>query len=139
MSEANLIHQPGLPAGNPDVKFPGLRWDPKTGNCETFNSAGDVPEGWLDHHPDDPAHGGSPRAAKADKPAAADKVELPLTRKEIMEHLKAGNVTFSPTLGTAALYELLVTSAKEALTAAAIEFDPAETNAVTLLGLFTKE
>lgn len=136
MSEANLIKAPGLPVGDPSIKFPGMRWDPKTGENQTFQSAGDVPEGWIDHHPNDGEQGTPPKAAR---PAPADKVELPLTRKEIVEHLKAGGVAFTITAGTQALYDLLLASVQGALTEQKIEFDPAETNVVTLLGLFPKE
>jgi hypothetical protein len=38
-----------------NANYPAFRWHPETGEAKVFNSEGDVPEGWLHKHPEDPS------------------------------------------------------------------------------------
>lgn len=109
-----------------DPKFPGMRWHPETGENRIFNSAAEVPDGWQDRHPADTAD------AKPAPPPTAN--PLPMSKAEVKAALTAGGIAFEPRLGHKALYEILVVSLKEHLTAAGIEF-PADATAPQLLAL----
>lgn len=135
MGEANIIRHVTPPPGDPSVKFPGQRWDPASGDTKVFQTAGDVPEGWLDHYPSDEEKSDAKSAAP--KPAAD---ALPMTRAQVIDYLKAGTVPFQGNAGTKALYDLLVASLKEALAALPTPVTaPEGADAVALLDLFPKE
>lgn len=125
---------------------PTMAWNPEKleeGGYEsrTFNHPSEVPEGWLDTHPEHPSLKVpvkppgviNPKGSKA--PEAA-KVPLDMTRKEITAALDEGGVKYDPQAKVADLYPLLTENVKKALLEAEIEFDP---NAGTkaLLALLT--
>lgn len=120
----NILPKPGVfsPKGTFSA-FPGMRWHPETGECKTFATAAEMPEGWLDCHP----------SSLPEKPA-----DQAMTRKEITAALNDGGISFKPTASTASLYDLLVDSLKTALVTAEIYFDSASTDARALMGLFPK-
>jgi hypothetical protein len=136
MGEANIIRHVTPPAGDASIKFPGQRWDPATGETRVFQDAGDVPEGWIDRYPTPEEMAEGKTVAK--NTAAPD--ALPLTRAQVTDYLKAGNVPFAGNAGTKALYDLLVASLKEALAALPTPVTaPEGADAVALLALFPSE
>lgn len=134
MADHNIIRHEILPPKAKFTEFPGMRWDPVTGEGKVYEKAEDVPEGHLNYHP----HGDSAPPKKADaKPAAGD--ALNLTKDEVKAALKAGKIEFKANAGHKALYDLLVTSVKAELVKAEIEHDAASTDAKALLELLLKE
>ena len=96
-------------------------YDPVTRQGQIFNSADEVPEGWVDRLDGEPsAIGSKPRPAAMEKP-----VDDPtaMSRKEITEALKAGGISFSPTEKTEALSDLLKGKVMEVLAKRNIPFD----------------
>jgi hypothetical protein len=136
MGEANLIKHPTPPAGDPSIKFPGQRWDPATGDTRVFQEAGEVPEGWIDRYPTPEEMADAKVAVK--NTAVAD--ALPLTRAQITDYLKAGNVPYQGNASTRSLYDLLVASLKEALAALPTPVTaPEDADVPALLALFPAE
>jgi hypothetical protein len=86
-----------------DPKFPALMWHPETGEASVFNSAEEIPEGYLDKHP---KHAGDVKPI----------VKTELSRSEIIAALRERGIEFAPATGTPKLYDLLVNAieAKEA-------------------------
>lgn len=82
-----------------DREYPAMKWHPETGASEIFNSASDVPEGYLDCHPNSVQDNRPPPAPKAGV--------LPMTKAEMVAALKAGNIEYPANAGAKALYELL--------------------------------
>lgn len=133
MSEDNLPRNPGPPVGDASIKFPGQRWDPATGDTRVFQSAGDVPEGWIDRYP-------TPKEMSAAPKPSAPAPAVPLTRAQIVDYLKAGSVPYAGNSGTKALYDLLVASLVEALAALPTPvIAPADADVTALLALFPAE
>lgn len=111
-----------------------LRWDPKTGEAKEFEK-GNVPEGFLDHHPEDPAYKNKPEAEKPVVPVV-EKVKPTLNRKETIAALTHASVTFDEKATAVDLYSLLLTEVKAELVKANIEHDAASEDAKALLALF---
>ena len=104
-----------------DVSFPAWYYDPATKQGQVFNSADEVPEGWVDRLDGEPtAIGSKPRTPAKEKPAADPAA---MTRKEITEALKAGGISFSPTEKTETLHDLLKGKVMEVLAQRNIAFD----------------
>lgn len=97
-------------------KFPGWRYDPATGEGGLFNSADEVPDGWLDHVP-------PPGAPLAQEPAVS--VRKPMTRAEITAALDSGRISYDPKAKADELHALLRDKVIAALKARAIAFDEA--------------
>jgi hypothetical protein len=111
------------------AKFPGMRWHPTTGENQVFQSAEDVPEGYLDYHPSNPPEGAEPVKAAPDA--------LPMSREEIVKELSEGGIAFKANAKTEKLYGVLVEAVKAHLTASEIEF-PETANGPELLALVPK-
>lgn len=94
--------------------MPRMRWNAKTGEPILLNKDQADPPGYLDHHPDDEEKGGGREKAQA-------KAKL-LPRKEVIQALKDGDVSFDAKAGTEELNTLLLGKLREALTAQEIEF-----------------
>lgn len=90
---------------------PTMAWHPKTGENKIFNSSSEVPEGWLDTHPNN----------------VAEKSAPDMTRKEIIAALSSGGIQFDERANKETLYEVLTDAVKKALTEAEITFNPALT------------
>lgn len=101
--------------------MPKMRWHPVTGENQTFADEESAPEGWLDHHPADPAH------AKPAEPVVPAEVlpppEKPLTGKELVVALTEGGIVFDKNAKVAELDALLRDALVAALTKAAVPFD----------------
>lgn len=100
--------------------MPKMRWNPETGESKVFATVEDVPEGWLDHHPEDPAYAD----ATAEKATPAAKG---LSKSETIAALKQGGVTHDPKATLPELTELLVTALRGALDAKGVEYTPEAT------------
>jgi hypothetical protein len=99
-----------------DQSYPALKWHPETGDCRLFHSEGQVPKGWLDQHP---------RNLAPEKLDPASPAALPMTRKEIVEALNSGGISYDPKAKASVLFDQLTVAVKEALTEANISFDDA--------------
>lgn len=120
-----------VPPPKGDPAYPAMMWHPETGENRIFNSADEVPEGWLDTHPNNKdAAEQRKAAAEARNPPAT----LPLTRAEIVKALGDGGINFNPRAATKALYDQLLGELKKTLTEAGIAYEQ-EADAKTLLGL----
>lgn len=106
---------------------PRMRWHPTTGESQVFTADSDVPEGWLDHHPDDARHAAvekQPDPSKAKAPAgAAAAVALPMTRDEIKAALDKAEIAYAKNAKDQTLYDLLLTSLRQYLTAQTVPFN----------------
>lgn len=111
---------------------PTRAWHPQTGESQVFNHPSEVPEGWLDTHPDN---------IKKDAPKAAevknDGEKLSMTRKELVEALAAGGIEHDPKAPVKVLDGVLREAAIAFLTDAKVEFD-AKADTKTLVGLLPK-
>lgn len=101
--------------------FPSMRWHPETGEARVFNAAHEVPEGWLDAHPNDPK-------AKAAEPAGdsageGEPAKEDLTRAQIIAALTEGQIEFSKNARTGPLYVKLTEAVKANLAARNITFE----------------
>lgn len=97
---------------------PTMAWHPETGESKIYNHPSEVPEGWLDTHPDN--------VPKAPKPAPSPvEDKLPMTRKEIVAALTEGGLQFDPKAPVKVLYAQLTDAVKSALTDAGVSFDDA--------------
>lgn len=112
-----------------DPNFPAFKWHPETGEQKYCTSAEEVPEGWIDTHPNN-----VPPKADADKPAKVVEPELPMKRKDITKELDAAGVEYPKSATTKALYELLGDTAKNFLTANKVEY-AADADVPALLAL----
>lgn len=111
--------------------FPALMWHAVTGEVGLFTKAEDVPEGYIDTHPNNLANVAQPAAELVAAPA----VILSMTRKEIVKALEDGGIQFNPRAKAVELHDLLVAKVKEVLKNMELEFDDACTDAKILLGL----
>ena len=91
-----------------------MRWNPETGEAQVFAKDADVPEGWLDHHPADPAY-----AAPDEEAASQNKTPKPkpMTKGELTAALKSGGIEFDNDAKVAELDALLHGKLREVLTA----------------------
>lgn len=135
----NVTESTADTAGSPEAKaraeksaFPAMLWHPETGESRVFHKAGDVPEGWLDTHPDNVKN-----LPKAEKAAQTKPVPLSMTRKEMVQALQDGGISFDPASKVDVLYAILTEAVKKFLTDAEVEFDPA-TDTKALLELLPK-
>lgn len=112
-----------------DKNYPAYKWHPQTGDAKIFESASEVPEGWLDTHP------ANLKNVTTDAPKSD---ELPMSRDEIKDALKAGNIEFVSNAKTPALYALLVENLQSHLKDAGVEF-PENATAPELLALVPKQ
>lgn len=103
-----------------DDKFPAWFYDPETKQGQVFQSADDVPDGWVETLDD--------ALTKVEKAAPV------MARKAVIAELKNGGIEFDAKANTADLYDLLKGKLMEALTAQNIEFD-ADASAPELLKL----
>ncbi len=108
-----------------DHAYPALKWHPDTGESRVFHNEGQVPKGWLNQHPD---------AIKPEKLDPATPLPVPMTRREIMDALHSGEISYDPKAKTSVLFDQLTVAVKQALTAADISFDDA-TDTKELLAL----
>jgi|GEM_PF-4803772 len=124
----NIAPKPGVFShSTPRPDYPALKWHPETGECSLFNDAAEVPDGYLDVHPNN--------LAKESEKAAT----LPMKRKAIIAALKSGSISFDPQADAATLYDLLLSGVKAALTEQELAFDAESDDAPALLALFPKE
>lgn len=111
--------------------FPAFKWHPKTGESQIFNAEHEVPDGWLDTHPDN---------VKADE-KADDKTplsaKLPMTKKEIVKALVEGGIDYDTAAPASVLYGFLDEKLREHLTAAQVEI-PEGADVPALLALIAK-
>lgn len=112
-----------------DKAFPAMYWPATGGAPQVFNSADEIPEGWLPHHPS------AQEPIKEAPVVNANK--LPMTKAAIIAALAEGGITAPATASTKALYDLLVTSLQDELTESKIEF-PVGATAPELLALVPK-
>lgn len=98
--------------------MPTMRWHPETGEAQTFGPDDPVPEGWLDHHPDDVSKNPAPAVVEDDE----DDPNAPLTKREVVAALTEGGLEFNKNAKVADLTEQLVTALKAALKAGNVEF-----------------
>lgn len=132
MSEANVPPPAGqITPSAPFSRFPGMRWHPVTGEMQIFQVEEDMPEGWLDYHPENPPA----RAALAAKEIA---VELCMSREAIVAALVEGGVSFKKNASVQKLYDLLMANLKAALTEQGVVFSE-DADAKALMDLFPKE
>lgn len=90
------------------------------GEARIFTDSRDVPKDWLDHpmkfsnphYPHDAPVEDNSSVTQPDGPVAeaADDAPLPITRAEIIRHLKERNITFRFTAKTDVLYALLLSA-----------------------------
>lgn len=118
--------------------MPKLRWHPETGESQEFGPDDPVPEGWLPHHPLDDAKVAA-AAALEPKPEEAPKGKdvdpnAPLTKREVVEALKSGGLTFKADAKLPELTDQLVVALKAALDAGAVPYAP-DANPRALLAL----
>ena len=99
-----------------DQAYPALKWHPETGDCRLFHNEASVLKGWLDQHP---------RNLKPENVDPAAPAPLPMTRKEIVDALNNGGISYDPKSKTTVLFDQLTVAVKEALTEADISFDDA--------------
>lgn len=121
-----------------DPNYPARKWHPETGETDVFNAPEDVPEGWLDTHPENAKRLEAAKApvakAKPGAPAAVVEPDLPMKRAEIRKELDAAGVEYPKNAPTQVIYNLLGDTAKTFLAANKIEYDP-EADVPTLLAL----
>lgn len=108
--------------------YPSMRWHPETGEMAVYNAPHEVPEGWLDTHPNNVS-----KVKKAEKPAAEANL-LPMTKAEIVKALTDGGIPFKPQTGAKGLYALLDTALRAHLAAEKIEV-PEGANVPALMAL----
>lgn len=102
--------------------FPAWFYNPETKEGQIFESADDVPEGWVDRLDGEPKVVGSKaKAPKAQKTEPTD--DTSMTRAEMIEALKNGGVEFKVTAKNAELHDLLKGKVMEVLTQRQIAFD----------------
>jgi hypothetical protein len=130
MAEANVIRPASYLPRYTKTDFPAYFWNQDTGEQVLVTDADSIPAGCKPYHPKS--------ADLAKPPAEKPTAPLPMTKAEVVAHLKAGEVEHKTTASHASLYELLLTSVKAALAEAKIAFDPASTDAKALLELFPK-
>lgn len=104
--------------------MPTMRWHPETGESAEFGPNDGVPEGWLDHHPDDatkhvPA-AAEPAAWAAPKPpetpeGKGDDPNAPLLKREVVAAMKMGGLAFNENDKVGDLTDQLVVALKAAL------------------------
>lgn len=99
-----------------DPNFPAKKWHPETGESRIFAAPEDVPEGYLDHHPN------HKHDTKPDPKPKAD--VLPMSREDIRKELDAASITYPKNAGTKALYELLGDTLKQFCANNKIDYDP---------------
>lgn len=130
-----------VPPPKGDPNFPARMWHPESGESAVFHNAADVPEGWLDTHPNNakrvPANAAP--AQPAVKAPAPDKKGngLPMTREQITIALLEGGVQFKRSSDDKALYATLMTALKKVLDDQGVKYDP-KANAPALLELLPK-
>ena len=97
-----------------------MLWNPETGEPILVQDGEAAPDGFLDHHPADPAYGD---AADADAPASQNKTPKPkpMTKAELTAALSSGNIQFDADAKVAELDALLNAKLTEALTARGAE------------------
>lgn len=95
---------------------PTMAWHPQNGESQIFNHPSEVPEGWLDTHPSN--------KPKAEKPAAGGKVELGMSKAEIVAALTAGGVEHDPKAKASDLHDVLRGAVEKVLAEAKIPYSP---------------
>lgn len=118
-----------------------LLWNASTGEAQVFDDEAQ-PEGFIDHHPNDPDKGTPAKAPKKNDPPShqggnsgdndpdkAKHAQLSMTKDQMISALKAGNIEFDPKAKAAELDELLHSKLREALTAAGKEIPEGTTTA----------
>jgi hypothetical protein len=91
-------------------EFPKMVFHPEHGANIVATKPENVPPGWLDYHPKDPARAPALQSADDSEPTDEEKdsgAVGPVSRNEIIDELKRRAVTFNPRASTAALYALL--------------------------------
>lgn len=112
---------------NMNKHAPTMAWHPETGENQIFNHPSEVPDGWLDTHPDN-------MKAKAPAKAEAATGALPMTREEITKALDECEISYKPKAKDKALYELLEKSLRDHFAAEKVEV-PADADVPALLAL----
>lgn len=89
-------------------EYPKMVWHPDTAENMVANTAAEVPDGWIDHHPNDPHRGDAepvpqtaPTRVLPDGHVSSDE------RADIIAKLRRKGIVFSTRAPTAALRELL--------------------------------
>lgn len=128
-----------------DPNYPAMRWNPANGDeSDVFQSEDEVPEGWLDHHPDDTAKGGAGQKAAVEHrqpsggrrrgtapvkdavdPDLGTGDDTPMTREEVVTALQEGKVRFNKEASDEDLTAQLVAALQGVLTKRNVAFDPA--------------
>lgn len=93
-----------------------MAWNPATGEAGVYDKDA-VPEGFLDHHPNDPEKGTAPAAAADDVSK-----DPPLDRAELLDALKEGGVEHNPNATDRQLDAALKGALRKVLTARKIEY-----------------
>jgi len=102
-------------------EYPRVVFDPETGTSRVVKSESEVPEGWLDRHPQDPrskplkdshSRAGTPSdgaQALTDRSPAESRPDasVGLDRPAIIASLRERNIVFNPRAPTEALRGLL--------------------------------
>lgn len=101
-----------------DPNFPAHKFHPVTGELKVCNSAADVPEGWIDTHPNN-----LPKVDPAAADPAANKAGLEMSREEIMGALDEGGIEYSKNAPTTTLYKKLTEAVKKTLLERGIAYD----------------
>jgi hypothetical protein len=92
--------------------LPTMAWHPETGENQIFDHPSEVPEGWLDTHPNN-----KPKGAKEAKAPAPDAFkDAPMSKDEIVAALTAGGVQFDANAKPKALQGVLREAVVKALT-----------------------
>lgn len=116
-----------------DPNYPAMKWHPVTGEYVICQNESEVPEGYLDTHPNN-----LPAVKAADAPAASSAlVVLPMKKADIITALTEGGIQFDPKAKAIVLYEALLASLQAHLTEAEVEF-PENATAPELLALVPK-
>lgn len=103
-----------------DVNFPAWYYNPTTLEGQIFETADTVPDGWVDRLDGEPTSIGS--KLKAPKPAT-EPVVGGMSRKDMMEALKAGGIEFKVNMKNEELHDLLKGKVMEVLAQRQIAFN----------------
>ncbi len=90
-------------------------WNPADGEPVTIGDDEEVPEGFLDHHPDDMEKGGAAAPPEVEQ-------EVPLTHEELVTALQNSGTSFNEEADDAALTKQLVGLLHKALKARKVTF-----------------
>lgn len=123
-----------------DPHYPAMKWHPVTGEYVVCQNESEVPEGYIDTHPNNLPPAKAEEAVKAyaaSVPAAGFPAKLPMKKADIITALTEGGIAHDPAAKAIVLYDALLASLKAHLTEAEVEF-PENATAPELLALVPK-